>query len=255
MTCLIYPIVLPADVMTVRYLEGVSRGFLIVKSGDGERIADGDVEQFAKGDRVTSHLIFRFKDGSIDEGTTVFSQRGTFRLLTDHALQKGPAFKADMESSIDTTTGNVTIHYTEGGKEKIVNERMKLPPDISNGMLFTLIKNIHPGVSKTTLSYLAVGPKPRIVKLEITSGGEELFVTGGSSHKAIHYVMKVDIGGTAGLIAPLIGKQPHDTQLWVLDGHAPTFVGSEGPLYADGPVWRIDLVSPVWSKRVAPDSR
>jgi hypothetical protein len=74
MACLIYPIALPADVMIVRYLEGVSRGFLVVKSEDGERIADGDLEQFAKGDRITSHLIFRFKDGSIDEETTVFSQ-------------------------------------------------------------------------------------------------------------------------------------------------------------------------------------
>jgi len=61
---------------------------------------------------------------------------------------------------------------------------------------------------------------------------------------AMHYVMHVDIGGIAGALAPLVGKQPHDTDIWVIGGDAPTYAGSLGPLYGDGPVWRISLVSP-----------
>jgi hypothetical protein len=36
--------------------------------------------------------------------------------------------------------------------------------------------------------------------------------------------------------------------VWVLGGDAPTFVKSEQTLYLGGPVWRIELVSPVWPR-------
>jgi hypothetical protein len=58
------------------------------------------------------------------------------------------------------------------------------------------------------------------------------------------YVVRVEIGGIAGLLAHLTGKQPPDTRVWVLGGEAPAFVKSEGPLYAGGPIWRIELATP-----------
>jgi len=51
-----------------------------------------------------------------------------------------------------------------------------------------------------------------------------------------------------GLVAPLVGKQPADTHVWILGGEAPAFVKSEGPLYVGGPIWRIELASPIWPK-------
>src|SRR5881392_4534071 len=76
--------------------------------------------QDARGDRVTNHLIFRFKDGWIYEDTTIFSQRGTFRLLSDHLIRRGPSFKQPTDTSIDASTGQVKVRYTKdrGGKEK-----------------------------------------------------------------------------------------------------------------------------------------
>ena len=59
----------------------------------------------------------------------------------------------------------------------------------------------------------------------------------------MHYVVKVEIGGFAGLLAHLMGKQPPDTHIRVLGGEVPAFVKAEGPLYAGGPVWRIQLAS------------
>jgi hypothetical protein len=47
----------------------------------------------------------------------------------------------------------------------------------------------------------------------------------------------------------LLGKQPSDAHVWILDGDAPAFVRAEQPLYAGGPVWRIDLASPQWKTR------
>ncbi len=120
-----------------------------------------------------------------------------------------------------------------------------LPQVFANGMTLTLLKNIRPNVTQTTVSMVAATPKPRLVKLLISPEGEDSFSVGGSSHKATRYVIKVEIGGIAGLAAPLVGKQPQDTHVWILGGDAPVFVKLEGPLYQGGPTWRIELTSPV----------
>jgi hypothetical protein len=246
MVCSVLDQPVVAESVAVRYSEGLSRGFLVVRTPDGKQIADGDSSQVAQGDRVTNHLTFRFKDGSTEEETTVFSQRGTFRLLSDHVLQKGPAFKQPTETSIDATTGQVVVHYKDdSGKENVLTKRFDLPPDLSNGLLLTLLKNVQPNTPNTTVSYLVATPKPRIVNLVITPQGEEAFSTGISKHKAINFLVKVDIGGVAGVIAHLAGKQPPDTHVWVLVGEAPAFVGLEGPFFGEDNTWRIDLVSPV----------
>jgi hypothetical protein len=86
------------------------------------------------------------------------------------------------------------------------------------------------------------------VKLTIAPQGEDPFSIGGSRRRATHYVVKVEIGGVAGLMAPLMGKQPPDTHVWILGGEAPAIVKSEGPLYVGGPIWRIELASPVWPR-------
>jgi len=249
---LMWALLLPCPVLSqspvaVQYTEGVVRGFLVLRTLEGNALAEGDVTQFARGDRVTSHTVLRFKDGSVNEETVVFSQRHTFRLVSDHLVQKGPAFKQPMDVSVDGSTGQVTVRYTDdGGKEKTVTDRLKLPADVSNGMILTLLKNIRPDVPLTTLSMVAAAPKPRLVKLLISPDGEESVSAGGLARKATRYVVKVDIGGVAGVVAPLVGKQPQDTHVWILGGDAPSFVKSEGPLYAGGPIWRIELTSPNW---------
>ena len=108
-----------------------------------------------------------------------------------------------------------------------------------------LLKNGSPE-APPTMSFLAATPKPRLVRLEVASAGEEPFVVAGSTRKAIHYVLEVEIGGLAGKLAGLLGKQPPDHHVWIQAGEAPGFLKSEGPLYAEGPTWRIELTSPSW---------
>jgi hypothetical protein len=123
-----------------------------------------------------------------------------------------------------------------------------VPPDLANGVILTLLKNIQPSAPPKTVSFVAATPKPRLVKLAITTAGDEPFSTGGTARTATHYVLKVEIGGVAGLLAPLLNKQPPDSHVWILGGEAPAFVKSEQSLYLGGPVWRIELVSPVWPR-------
>ena len=241
---MLQPNALFAETIPVRHTEGLIHGFLVVRTLEGKAVADGQMTQDARGDRVTTHLIFRFKDGSTYEDTTIFSQRGTFRLLSDHLILRGRSFKQPVDTSIDTSTGQVKLRYTDAnGKEKVIAQRMKLPPDVANGLLLTLMKDIKPSVPRTTVSMVATTPKPRVVKLAIIPRGEEPFTIGRFHHKAMHFAVKVEIGGLTGFVARLMGKQPADTHVWVLGGEAPAFVKAEGPLYVGGPIWRIQLAS------------
>ena len=241
---MLQPNALFAETIPVRHTEGLIHGFLVVRTLEGKAVADGQMTQDARGDRVTTHLIFRFKDGSTYEDTTIFSQRGTFRLLSDHLILRGRSFKQPVDTLIDTSTGQVKVRYTDAkGKEKVIAQRMELPRDVTNGLLLTLMKDIKPSVPRTTVSMVATTPKPRVVKLAIIPRGEEPFTIGRFHHKAMHFAVKVEIGGLTGFVARLMGKQPADTHVWVLGGEAPAFVKAEGPLYVGGPIWRIQLAS------------
>lgn len=241
-----------AEPIAVRHPEGIVHGFLTLKALDGTLVATGDLAQDVRGDLVTTRLTYRFKDGSIQDETTVYSQRGHFKLVTDHLVQKGPAFPQPLDMSIDAASGSVTVHYQDDkGKQQVEAEHFDLPPDIANGLVLTLLKNVAAGSEAQMLSYVAPTPKPRLVKLAISSVGADPFSIAGTSRKATHYVVKVDLGGVAGVVAPIIGKQPPDTHVWIMGGATPAFVKSEGPLFNGGDPHRTELTSPVWPKASA----
>src|SRR5947209_3816187 len=91
-TILLRPGPLSAESMPVRYPEGTVHGFLALRTREGKLLAAGDLTEVIHGNQVVSRLVFRFTDGSVDDDTTIFSQHGTFRLISDHHIQKGPSF-------------------------------------------------------------------------------------------------------------------------------------------------------------------
>jgi hypothetical protein len=254
--CVLFSIAASATPVAVRYREGLIHGFLVLSTLDGVAIAVGDLTQVARGDQVTTQLAFRFKDGSRQEETTVFSQRGNFRLISYHLVQKGPSFKNASDLSVTCTTGQVAVRYTDDdGKEKVANEHLALPPDLGNGLIPTLLMNIRDGMRQIEVPMLVAAPKPRLVKIVVNAEGTEPFSIGGLSREAIHYVAKVDLGGVAGVVAPIVGKQPPDAQIWILGGEAPVVLKSETQSYMGGPLWRMELVSPVWPQASGAESK
>ena len=196
---------------------------------------------------LTTELTFHFKDGSLYQETTVFYQNMYFRLVSDHLIQKGPSFKQPLEMSIDTTSREVTVRYTDDqGKEKAETQRMELPADLANGMLFTILKDIQPNAVQATASMVAPGPKPRLVKLVITPSDDEPFTVGDLQKKAARFDVHIQIGGIAGAAAKVIGKQPPDLHVWIYRDKAPLFLKMEGPMFEDGPIRRIELAGPTW---------
>ncbi len=237
-----------AETVPVRQKEGLVHGFLLLRGLNGDLLATGDWTQATHGDRVSSNLAFRFKDGSVHEEIAVFSQRRVFRLLTYRLVQKGPAFKRPTDLTLNVSTGQATVHYTDDGKDKTVTEHLKLPADVANGMVTTLMHDFNPKSPKTELSMVVSTPKPRLVKLAISPEGDDPFSIGGATRKATRYVVKIELGGITGIVAPIVGKQPPDTRVWMLGGSAPAFLMSEGPLCDGCPIWRVELASPVWPK-------
>lgn len=245
----IVPGLVAAEPVAVRYTEGALHGFVVLRTLDDKLLADGDVIQKVEGDRVTTRIVFNFKDGSTHEETTVYSQNQRFRLISDHLVQKGPAFPQPLEMTIDGMTGQVTVNYkNEQGQAQSETERFEVPSDLANGIVTKLLMNAQANAMPKSLSLIAATPKPRMVSLIVTPGPRERFSIGGTGRLATHHVLKVDIGGVAGVVAPVIGMQPPDSHVWISGGDVPAFVRAEQPFYAGGPVWRIELASPVWPK-------
>jgi len=234
-----------ADTIPVRYPEGILHGFLTLSTFDGKRVANGELLQVAKGDRVTSRTVFRFGDGSRHDETTVFTQRGSFRLVSYRLVQKGPTFPKPLDMTLDVATGRCVVHATDkDGKVKTWDERLDVTPDMANGMVLTLLKNVPSDMVRMELPLVLATPKPRLVKLVIAPGGEEAFRIGAASHKAVRYQVHIDLGGVVEILADLAGKAPADTRVWIERGDVPAFVKSEGPMAIGAPEWRIELASP-----------
>ncbi|HET9086276.1 MAG TPA: hypothetical protein VFN53_02020 [Acidobacteriaceae bacterium] len=241
-----------SQLVSVQHPVGTSHGFLLLRDTDGKQLATGDSKVTVHGKIVTSNLVFRFKDGSLDDDTTVFSEDGKFKLISDHHLQKGPQYLHPMDVLINVPKGQVTVRTFDHGKNSPETGSktydMELPENLSNGMVLTLLTNLDPGVSQTKVSYLAATPKPKIVQFSLEPHGKDIFSVGGAHHQAVRYVIKTEIPGIEGAIAPVVGKQPKDVRVWIVEGRAPSFVRLRGPLFDGGPIWDIKEASPIWPK-------
>ena len=232
---------LSATPVPVQHKEGTSHGFVVLRSQQGQSLATGEVIQTVEGERVTSELVLHFKDGSLYDEITVFSQTTEFRLLTDHLRQQGPSFPNPVDVRIDAASGDVKAASHKDGKEENEEHHLQIPVDVANGLIVTLLKNLPASAPETTVSMVA--GSSRVVKLRLRPESEQQFSAGGPPFKATHYVGHIDIGGVAGAIASVAGKQPADLHFWILGGKAPTFVKFTGPLYDQGPTWNIELAT------------
>jgi hypothetical protein len=238
---------LAAEPVIVRQPGGLLHGFLVLRDERGQILATGDLSQTVKANRVTAELAFHFTDGSVYRENTIYSQQRVFQLVSYHLIQNGKAFRHSIDFSLDVARGRAKVVETndDGGK-KVYDENLNLPGDLANGLLTTLLLNFDPRAEKITESMVVATPKPRLVKLIVTPSAADSFSIAGAPRKAISYNIKVVIGGAAGIIAPLVGKQPPDTRVWISAGPTPGFLKLEGQLIDGGPIWRIQLASPEW---------
>jgi hypothetical protein len=230
----------------VRVPEGALRGFLVLRAPDGRALADGELVQTPRGDRLESRLTFRFRDGSLHDETVVFTQHQVFALVSYKLVQRGPAFRWALDAGFQRG-GEYPVRVREkaDAPEQTHEGRLELPPDVANGMVLTLAKNLPPG-ARAEVHYVGLTPKPRVLALTLIPVGEDRFLVGDLGRSATRFLARIEVRGLTGTIATLIGKQPPPVYYWVVTGESPAFVKFEGPLFFGGPVWRAELASPRW---------
>jgi hypothetical protein len=226
-----------AEPVAVRFSEGVGRGFPVLRNARGEKIAQGDLVQIPRGDRVENRLTFRFRDGSLYDETVVFSQRDVFTLLSYRLVQRGPSFPESLEAQVDRGTGHYTVRHRgdDDSPEQIYRGTFEVPDDAYNGMLGTLMKNL-PAGSSATVQIIAFTPKPRAVKMLLMPSSDEPVLMSETAVPATRFLVKPQLG----LFAALLVADIPDVKIWIAGGAAPAFLKFEGPLYFMGPVWKID---------------
>jgi len=71
----------------------------------------------------------------------ILSTRRFSAFESDHLGQRGSVLSEQpMESSVNAASGQITVRYkNKNGEEKTLQERHELPPDVANGLLFTLL--------------------------------------------------------------------------------------------------------------------
>lgn len=237
-----------AEPVPVRFPQGMTHGFLVVRSLAGEVIGHGEVIQTVKeGDLVESRLLFDFKDGSVHDERVEFLQQRMFTLVRYQLKQHGPSFPEQLDVSMDRATANYTVRSRDGSdtKEETKSGEFALPKDIYNGMLVTVLLNL-PKAASETVNIVSFNPQPQVFKLELQFQGEQTARIGALSRKAFKYVFKPDIGKIREFFGKILGKLPDDFhyECWVLADEVPGFVRFEGPLQLKGPILRIELVSP-----------
>lgn len=233
-----------ADPVPVKHPQATVHGYLALSTLSGKILAMGEEIQTVDGDRLKTDVAFHFIDGSLDQETTVFTQNPDFRLISNHHIQHGPSFPKPLDQTVNAATGEVVTKTTDKGKEKSETDHLDLAPDVANGLALSLLLNISPQTPMTKVTMVAGAPKPRIVALDIAPDGEQAFDLGFLRRKAEIYVVKIELGGVAGVVAPIIGKAPKDIRVWVALGEEPAFLKEEGQFYQDGPVWRVELAAP-----------
>jgi len=238
---------LVAAPVPVRFVEGSLHGFLALRSIDGALVAEGDLLQVVRDEEVEKRMVFRFKDGSVLEESVVFTQNIVYSMKSYRMLQRGPVFTEDIEVSLERPTGKYRVkskpHKT--GRETVIDGTLELPPDVYNGLLFSIVKDLPQGAGET-VHFVAFTPEPRLIQLAVAPAGEQRVLVGDLAKTAIHYVLKPQLGIWLKLFATVLGRMPPDEHVWILMDDVPAFVRFEGPLYPTGPVWRIQLTSPRW---------
>ena len=234
--------------VSVKFPEGMTHGFLLVRSLDGDILGQGEMIQVLKaGDLVENQLVFRFKDGSLHDEKVAFSQQRVFTLVSYRLIQRGPAFPEQVDISIDRGTGEYTVRSKarEDEKEEVLNGQVDLPKDVYNGMLITMSKNLQKGADET-VSVLAFTPTPQVVKVLLHAVDEQPVLIGDVSQKATQHVFTPQIGLIKEFFGKALGKLPADFHYtcWIMNDKIPSFVQFEGPLQLMGQIVRIELVSP-----------
>jgi len=231
-----------AEPISVRHIQRPMHRFMVARSEDGKTIASGEFSQIVQGDEVTMRMTYRFADGSIDDETTTYRQQGTFRLVRDQHIEQGPFFTKPIDFTVEAATGLVTSRTIDkNGKIHVESKHVNLPDDLANGLVGTLLLNVPHNTAPFRVAMLVPVGSGRLIRLLVSPEDEQMVYLTGQTFKATVFRIHPELGGVVGVIAKLLGLQPKDVKVWVLEGEEPAVAVIIGQLGGYGPVLSSEL--------------
>jgi hypothetical protein len=222
---------------------------MVARSETGKIIARVEFTQDVQGDEVTMRLTYRFVDGSIDDETTTYTQRGTFRLVRNHHIQQGPFFAKPVDFAVEANNGTATTRTADrNGKIDVESEHIDLPDDLANGFVGTLLLNASPNMAPFRVGILAPVFGGRLIRIVISPEGQQQFQKTGQICTATVFRIHPELSGILGVIAKLLGLQPKDVMVWVQEGEKPAVMRIVGQLGGSGPVLSSELEGTSFAK-------
>jgi hypothetical protein len=129
---------------------------MVARSETGQIIAQVEFTETVERDEVTMRLTYHFVDGSMDDETTTYRQQGTFRLIRNRHIQKGPFFAKPVDFTVEAAPGTATTRTADNnGKIRVESEHFDLPDDLANGFVGTLLLNVPPNTTPFRVGILA----------------------------------------------------------------------------------------------------
>jgi hypothetical protein len=231
-----------AEQIPVRHIQLPRHEFMVARSENGQVIARAEFTETVEGDEVTMRLTYRFVDGSIDDETTTYRQQGTFQLIRNHHIQKGPFFASPVDFAVEAATGTATTRTADkNGAIHAESQHIDLPDDLANGFVGTLLLNVPPHTAPFRAGILAPVFGGRLIRILISPESEQPFQKAGQTVKATVFRIHPELGGILGWLAELLGLQPKDVMVWILEGEQPAVVRVVGQLGGSGPVVSSEL--------------
>lgn len=242
-SALVMPFVAYSETIPVRHIQQPMHRMMIARTENGKTVANGEFTQTTQGAEVTMHLVYRFLDGSIDEETTTYTQQGRFRLVRYQHVETGPFFSKPIDFAVEAATGTVTSRSMDSnGRLSVESKHMSLPEDLANGFVGTLLLNVPHNIAPFRVSMLAPFGGGRLVQLLISPESDQTVQLDGQTLQATVFRVHPALNGFVSLFAHLIGLQPKDVNVWVLEGDDPAVAVVIGQLGGYGPVISSDLV-------------
>lgn len=230
----------PVAAVEVPPLEGIARGYPVMRDTGGRKLADGDFMQWIEGGRLHVKIVYTGRGHRIEENA-VFRQRPQ---LVQESWRWREERRGNVDREFAVNFGAATATAQKRGKEKVDtwSEKIDVEPGRTfAGFGFTMaIKGLRPRLIRgETVELQAIGftPKPRVVNVAISHGGVDRLRMAGRSLRADRFVIHPKLPW----IADLFMNVP-DVFIWLSPPPA-GFVRWEGPAAEPkDPLVRVDVL-------------
>jgi hypothetical protein len=219
------------DPIRLRFEEGDLGGLQTVFSeGREQPIGTVEYRQRRDGDVLSTLRIARFADGSSDEDLAVARiADGRLEALHGHQIQRNARGEETVAVTIDVAGDRVRASWGPPDAREAMDEAVALPAGTYWGpLVFIVLKNFAANAENGRLAFHTVAPtpRPRMLDLELVSGGVDTLERPGLTLDARRYRLRPTLHW---LVDPILAALVPDTTFWTLPGDPPSLALFEGP--------------------------